>query len=76
MINNNSGFEITMWYSRGEINDQALVGLKGQEGTQVDAGKINYHIVKIKPENTNFKNNRTILGRQLESIKFKVGDYF
>ena len=76
MINNNSGFEITLWYSLGEINDKDLVGLKGQEGTQVDAGKINYHIVKIKTENTNFKNNRTILGRQLESVKFKVGDNF
>ena len=75
-INNNNNFEVVLWYSCGEINDQALVGLKGQEGTQVDAGKINYHIVKIKPENTNFKNNRTILGRQLESVKFKVGDNF
>ena len=63
MINNNSGFEIILWYSRGEINDQALVGLKGQEGAHVDADKINYHIVTIKSENTDFKNNRTILGR-------------
>ena len=76
LINNNSGFEITLWYSRGKINDQALVGLKGQEGTQVDACKINYHIVMVKPENLDFKNNLTILSRKLESMKFKVGNNF
>ena len=26
LINTNSGFEVTLWYSHGQINDQALVG--------------------------------------------------
>ena len=34
-----------------------------QEGTQVNAGKINYHIVTIKPEKDDFHDNCTILGR-------------
>ena len=76
LINTNSGFEVTLWYSHGQINDQALVGWKGQEGTQVDAGKINYPIVTIKPENICFIDNSTIRSRQLECLKFKGGDNF
>ena len=74
LINDNDGFQVVLWYSRGEMNDQTLVGLNIQEGTQVDAGKITYHIVTIKSENMYCNGNRTIIGRQLESMKFKIGE--
>ena len=69
LINNNNGSEIFLWYSRGEISDQLLVRLKGQEGTQIDAGKINYNIVTIKPENIDFNDNHTILGSDMYSCR-------
>ena len=53
-----------------------LIGLSNQEATQVQAGKINYHIVAIKPENDDLHNQRMILGRQLETLKLKVGYNF
>ena len=39
-INENGGFKVLLWYSRGEINDQSLIGLNAQEEqTQVGSGK-------------------------------------
>ena len=76
IINDNDGFQVVIWFSRGDINDRTGVALNIQEGTQVDAGKITYHIVTIKPEKMNLNDNRTILSSQLESMKFKIGDNF
>ena len=77
-INENGDFEILFWYSRGEINDRSLTGLNAQEEeTQVGSGKLNYHIVEMKPMNTDYNETgcvTTDLGRHLQTMKFKVGD--
>ena len=36
-INENGGFQVVLWYSRREINDQSLVGLNAQEDAQADS---------------------------------------
>jgi hypothetical protein len=74
LINDNGGFEVLLWYSRGAINDQSLVGLNVQEEEgQVDSGKIVYHVVEIKPMNRNFWHENTALGSSLKNMQFKVG---
>ena len=75
-INDNGGFQVILWYSRGEINDQSLVGLNAQEDAQVDAGKMNYHVVQILPLNVEFKQNGSELMTELIRKKFRVGQNF
>ena len=76
LINNNGGSEVVLWYSRGEMNDQSLIGMNVQDDQgQVDAGKITYHIVDIKVMNRNFMNENTALGLTLKNMKFKVGEH-
>ena len=75
-INVNGGFQVTLWYTRGEINDQALVGMNAPDVAQVDAGKINYHVVTLEPDNGHLKNPNTLLALQLHNLKFKVGANF
>ena len=54
LINDHGGFTVVMWYYRGKINDKSLIYMATQsEEGQVDAGSINYHIIKILPTNTN-----------------------
>jgi hypothetical protein len=76
IINENGGFQVVLWYSRGEINYQSLVGLNAQEDAQADAGKMNYHIVQILPNNAEFKQNGSDVTKQLNSKKFCVGQNF
>ena len=77
-VNENGGFEVLLWYSRGEISDVSLLGLNAQEEeTHVGSGKINYHIVEIKPMNEAFSDTGCVvteLGRRLQSMKFRVGE--
>ena len=76
-INGNGGFDVLFWYSRGEINDQSLVGLNAQGGeTQVVAGRTNKHIVFIKPTHRDFYNPTSRLSRRLSDFSFKVGENF
>ena len=76
-INGNGGFDVLFWYSRGEINDQSLVGLNAQGGeTQVVAGRTNKHIVFIKPTHRDFYNPTSRLSRRLSDFNFKVGESF
>ena len=72
LINDNGGFEVLLWYSRGEINDQSLVSLNVQEEGQVGSGRIVYHIVEIKPMNRNFLHVNTALGLSLKTWSFGV----
>mmetsp|Transcript_3325 Transcript_3325/g.4653 ORF Transcript_3325/g.4653 Transcript_3325/m.4653 type:complete len:232 (-) Transcript_3325:137-832(-) len=72
-INENGGFQVTLWYSRGEINDQSLIGLNAQDNTQVDSGRINYHIVSLLPMDRNLLNHTSEYGQLLHQLKFDVG---
>ena len=73
-INEEGGFQVALWHSRGEINDQSLVGMNTQDGANVDAGKMNYHIVEIIPADHSIMNRHTALGQSLNMKKFKVGN--
>ena len=65
-----------MWYSRYEINDNSLIGMKTQrhEG-QVDDGRINYHTIKILPTNANILKRGNQLNTKLNELKFEAGGY-
>ena len=75
LINNNGGFTVVVWYSRGEINDKSLIGMNlEEEDAHADSGRMNYHIVQILPTNREFLNDGTTLNTMLKFRKFKVGD--
>ena len=61
LINENDGFTVVYWYSRGEINDQSLIGLNLRDDAQVDAGRLNFHIIQIIPTNRYFLSPETLL---------------
>lgn len=74
-INRHQGFQVTLWYSRGEINDRSLIGLNTTEDeAQVDAGKMSYHVVEVKAMHENFDHEITALGMTLKNMKFNVGE--
>ena len=72
LINLNGRFTVVFWYSRGEINDQSLIGMNLRDEMQVDSGKINYHVIQIIPTNRDFLDETTPLGRQLWELKYDV----
>ena len=74
-INDNGGFTVIMWYSRGEINDKSFIRMATQsdEG-QVDAGNINYHIIPILPKNEDIPKRGNQLNTELNKFKFKFGN--
>ena len=72
-INQHDGFQVVLWFSRGEINDQSLVGLNAQEEAQVDAGRLNYHIIEILPMDFDILDRNTLFGRSLNRLKFRIG---
>ena len=61
-INENGRFQVLLWYSRGEINDQSLISLNAQDNAQVDSGRINYHIVSMEPMERNLLKRNTEVG--------------
>ena len=79
-INENDGFEVVLWYSRGEINDTSLVGLNVQESEgQVSSGKMTYHTVEIRPMNDDYTEMgclTSVKGKRLQEMKFKISDNF
>ena len=77
LINENDGFDVVLWYSRGEINDVSMTGANVEtEDSQVDSGKMCYHIVEIKPTNKDFSNNSIVnaLATELKNSKFSISD--
>lgn len=73
-INENGGFQVLLWYSRGEINDQSLIGLNAQDNAQVDSGRINYHIVSIEPMERNLLKRNTEIGELFNQLQFNVSN--
>ena len=65
-----------MWYSRGEVNDKSLIGMETKINKgQVDAGRMNYHIIQILPTNANILKRGNQLNTELNELKFKVVDH-
>ena len=78
-INENGGFEVLMWYTKGNITDRSLIGINvPEEESQVESGKINYHIVQIKPMNKDYNETgymTTEVGGRLQEMKFRTAEY-
>ena len=78
-VNENGGFEVLLWYTKGNITDKSLIGINvPEEESQVSSGKINYHIVQIKPMKYEYSDTGCItseLGGRLHQLKFRVADY-
>ena len=54
LIDDNGEFILVMWYYRGKINYKSLIGMANQSNEgKVDAGRVNYHIIKILSKNAN-----------------------
>ena len=44
----------------------------GQENEKTDSGKMNYHVISIRPNDKDFLKPDTLLGDVLEVTKFNV----
>ena len=90
LINNNGGFVVVGWYKRGQITDKSLIAARNlngpnggnignsnnnnQDDMYVDSGEISYHIVQVIPTNQDFLNKNSVLGMELEDLKYDVRD--
>jgi hypothetical protein len=79
LINQNGEFTIIGWYKRGSINDRGLTNgnnnssnpnHNNENAVQVDTGDLSTHIVNIIPINQEFLDSTTVLGYQLDRMKF------
>jgi hypothetical protein len=69
------GFEVLLWYTCGEINDQSLVGMNvADEESHVDTGRMSYHVVQIKVMNHQLMHEDMALGITLKNLKFNIID--
>ena len=75
LINDNGGFEVVLWYTRGEINDKSLLGMNTPETEKTDAGKLNFHIVSLRPNDKDFFDKESLLGEALDDEKFDISSH-
>ena len=61
LINKKDGFTVVYWYSRGQIKNKALISLNLKYDSQVDEGRLNFHIIQIIPTNRYFLSPETLL---------------
>ena len=83
-VNENGGWTVIGWYSRGLINDRTLTGLinNGSSTTsttnlnnveiQIDGADLTYHFCKIVPTNADIMNEHSALFEFYENTKFDV----
>ena len=81
-INDNGGWTIVGWYSRGVINDRALTGMIQSTTTsttasnqnnpeiQVDGADLSFHFCKILPTDSTYLDSNTFNGKSLDQMKF------
>ena len=62
---NSSGLGVNVSANNNNNNDDQV---------QVDSGDISYHIVSISPTNRNFLNQQSVLGHQLDQLKYDVSE--
>ena len=67
------------WYKRGSMKDRSLIEASNnnnsnEEDTTVASGKLNMHIIELLPTNHQMMNSTTELGRNLDALKFDVGN--
>ena len=84
LINSEGGFCIVGWYKRGQITDKSMITAvalntssnpsynNNPETVHVDSGDISHHIIQIMPNNHDFLDKNTELGKQLQDLKFDV----
>ena len=74
------------WYKRGVINDKGLVegssssstagngNVSSNADSQVDNGQISYHVVEVRPTNSDFLDATTELGARMIRQKYDVSE--
>ena len=72
VINENGGFTIVYWYSRGDICNDSLINSIAREQERADSGKLNYYIVQILPINRDYLKRTSDLRTALGVKKFNV----
>ena len=78
-VNENGGWTVVGWYKRGSMKDRSLIEVANnnnanEEDTTVASGKLNMHIIELLPTNNLLMNPTTDLGRNLNALKFDVGN--
>ena len=78
-VNENDGWTVVGWYKRGSMKDCSLIEASNnnnsnEEDTTVASGKLNMHIIELLPTNHLMMNSTTELGRNLDALKFDVGN--
>ena len=78
-VNENDGWTVVGWYKRGSMKDRSLIEASNnnnsnEEDTTVASGKLNMHIIELLPTNHQMMNSTTELGRNLDALKFDVGN--
>jgi hypothetical protein len=63
-INNNDGFTVVFWYTRGVGNNDSLTGVASGDNVTTDKAKLNYHIIDVYLTEDDIMNPNTTIGMQ------------
>ena len=86
-INDNGGFTVQGWHTRGLVNDRTLAGHFSNNNNnnhgagnnynenQVENANVCYYITSIIPTNVDMSNSDTELERQLRALQFNVSRF-
>ena len=86
LVNQNGGWTILGWYSRGVINDRTLTGVitnstssstistQNNEDIQVDGADITYHFCKIVPTDSLLLDASTFFGQRYHNLLYNVSE--
>ena len=76
LVNENGGWSIYGWGKKGIINDTSLVGVESNnDDAKVTADEVSTHFVQLHPQNREFQDIETDLGRQMQDFKFNVATH-
>ena len=78
-VNNNGDWTVVGWYKRGSIKDRSLIesstsnnSSNSNEDATVGSGHLNFHVVELTPTNQQLLDKNTLLGAELNELKFDV----
>ena len=87
LINENGGFNVTGWYTRGEVTDRTILhqnknsdafanpNVSSDKENQVDYIKIKFHPCLIKPTNPEFFTENTNLYQSFQALNSDVSKF-
>ena len=78
-VNDNGGWIVVGWYKRGSIKEWSLIesstsnnSSNSNEDDTVGSGHLNFHVVELTPTNQQLLDRNTLLGVELNELKFDV----